>query len=217
MRDRDGKGVRSQLRSTLLQWVPIAFLRYNAKIISAIWRVHGFREGKAFLDQLGGIFRNMGARYGPQLGSLVLCVAGSFHGCRFCGVSHLYAANVDYFHTTGKLFPLDEFEIIDLHKLPFDDFRQLILQRLAGPEFVEERRVIERIFALRMGEAAETEEDRVLNGVLDAWNALGECTIEFGYDANPAEIPPLLLKPTPMKEIRRYRAARETQRKRAVL
>lgn len=208
----DWGGARTQMRRRVLQWFPVAKLRYTVKFVGSVVRVHGFRDGMAFLDQLDGIFKEMGSVYGPVLGSLVLCVAGSFNGCRFCGVGHLYAANVHYFRATGRLLSWDEQELPALNKLPFELFLQSILERLAGDEFVEARRVLERLFALRLGQSAQTEEDHVLKRVLDVWNELGECTIGFSYDAEPAEIPPVLLLPTPLKEIRRYREAREAQR-----
>jgi len=211
----DRRTTRRQMRDRLVQWQPIALLRYNSKFIRAVLRVNGLRAGVVFLDQLGATFKEMGARYGKVLGSLVLGVSGSFLGCRYCGVTHLYAANIDYFLATGRLFPLDELDIVEWQKLPFDELEQLLIRRLAGDEFAEERRVIERLFALRLGEIPKTEEDHVLRRVLDVWNALGECTIGFSFNATANEIPPMLHAPTPLKEIRRYREAREAQRRAA--
>lgn len=216
MRDNeDGEGAHRQLLSKLLQWLPVARLRYEPQFIGSILRVYGIREGVAFMQKLNAMFLEMGSRYGTVLGSLVLSISASFNGCRFCGVGHLYAANVDHFRATGKLFPLDERELVELHKLPFNEVKQSILQHLSEPEFVEARRVVERIFALRMGQPTESDEDRVLKHALDLWNALAECTLGFSFTADAAELAPIVLQPTPMKEIRRYRAARDAQRKRA--
>lgn len=216
MSSGDGwRATRKQMRDRLVQWYPVAISRYFFIFVRAILLVNGVRGGVVFLDQLADSFKEMGGRYGNVLGNLVLSISGSFLGCRFCGVAHLYGANIDYFLATGRLYPLDELEIVEWHKLSFDELRQMLLERFAGDEFAEERRVIERLFALRLGETPETEEDHVLKRVLDVWNALGECTIGFSFDAAADEIPPMLVAPTPLKDIQRYREARQAQRRAA--
>jgi hypothetical protein len=147
------------------------------------------------------------------LGNLVLAIAGLLNGCRYCGVGHLYAANLYYFQSTGKLLPIDERQTHQLQCMPFEELNDYIRDSLSDSEFAEMSRVMQRVLHLRLGNRPETAEDHEIEHVIDVWNFVNECTIPFGYDAKIEHLGPALSDPVPLDVIRRYQQARERTRK----
>lgn len=197
---------------SILQIAPIARIRYDAQLLLGVKRLVGWRRLFPVMEQLGITRGAINARYGNVVGNLVLAMTGSLNGCRYCGVGHLYAANVYYFESTGRLFPIDELRTHELQSMPFEALNDYFQESLSDSEFAETRRVLQRVFRLRMGHLPEDDEDRELQRGIDVWDFVNECTIPFGYDVKLENFGPALSDPVPLNVIRRYRAARAKER-----
>lgn len=118
--------------------------------------------------------------------NLVASFASFWNGCDYCAYGHLYAYNLMYFQETGKLFPVDEQEVMDLLSLRDAQIIEALRGRLAGPEHQRAREFLERQYELKLGKAvAATETDAMLNKSLAYYDWVNECSIMFDAPAPP--------------------------------
>jgi hypothetical protein len=166
--------------------------------------------GKAVTSAMGGLEK----KYGPQVSNLVMGMSGLWNGCRYCGIGHIYALNLVYFKSTGRLYPIAETDVPSLQDMSYDDSLARVSELLSSDEFIEHQRIVRRLFELRQGAEITNEEDRLFSAALAAWAWLNECSIPLTYDMLVKDVPALLEKNERESVLSRYRAARDLWAKR---
>ena len=170
------------------------------------------------LGALGWFLANM-PRYERTLKVLgplrthLLCVEISLlNGCPYCTYGHAYAFELHYLRERGRLFPLDEHEIVALNRLEPDLlFRHL--EEALRDGLADEIPLLHRLVALRGGEVgAPAEHDRRLRHLLRMFTVLNTCGIEGQVAPDEAHDP--INKDRELKE--RYAALRRAAAAQAV-
>lgn len=177
----------------------------------------GVREYVSRAGMMYEVLKLLEKRWGTVEAQLVIGFAGLLSGCRWCGVGHLYAANLELFKREGELLPLDEREIPALQEKTDDEVLALVEERFSDPRWAEMKRVLHQQYLLRSGQAEEeTRDDQLLQMANHMWEWFNECSIVV-MDIDPGTIPPQSFVGKDRKLVERYRQARarkqlETQR-----
>jgi hypothetical protein len=155
------------------------------------------------LDALGDV-------YGPAYAQAIVGLTGVWNSCRFCGVGHIYAANLIYFRDTGKLLPISEHDAVELEMVPFREMKPWFRERFAGHE---EHRVLadlaERLVDFQLGDTEVRDDDeRLVRQAVEMWTGLNECSTTATYDLEVDMIPAADSVNRDQDLIARYRAAR---------
>jgi hypothetical protein len=117
---------------------------------------------------------------GPLRGNFIFAMASLLNGCSYCTYAHGRAFELHYFDTRGKLFPLDDHQLISL--IPLTD--ALVRERLEGAllaaDLPDELEVFRRLYALKLEGAVSTgsRDDGHLVHAIKMYDALNFCAID---------------------------------------
>lgn len=203
-----------------LTWYQKAFIKtsrvfagmsigYYVDFDEELVRQHGIKGLITWGKSTRDAFDEIVASLGVERAHLVAAFASFFNGCDYCSWGHIFALNLLYLERTGKLYPLDETEVLDLMKqgdtLVFEELRA----RLSGnPEYAEDLRLLERQHALRtLSEGPASDEDRILMRSITLFEWVNECSIVVNAPAPPMD--PIAKKKALLA---RYAALRAPQR-----
>jgi hypothetical protein len=163
-----------------------------------------------WMGQLAAVVKRAEQRYGTETTQYLAGVAAMWNGCGYCGVGHIYAANVQRHKDKGELSPIDEREVKALQHLDDRALLEELERRLTANGDSELWRLLERQYLLKQNRAeGETEDDPYLQAISACWDLVNECSIFAGYDLAPEQVPPLSGIARDKDAIARYRAARE--------
>lgn len=142
-------------------------------------RHRGLGEYLKSLVYLSKHWIRINKQFGQENAHILAFYSSLWNGCVYCGYGHLYAHNLNVFQRTGKLFPLSEQEIEQYMRTRDEDLLDLVRSRLTDPEFAEQRRLIERLYAARMDtlEPGNPEEDELLRLSIPYYSFINECSI----------------------------------------
>ncbi|MCB9529491.1 MAG: hypothetical protein H6701_14085 [Myxococcales bacterium] len=184
-------------RLTLAERFGAQSLSWLVRITQGYWpaftrelvRTYGLDGMKQWGEVVEKTATGLTTRFGDEIAQVVIAMSAVWNGCAYCTVGHLYAANILYFRRTGRLFPIDEREVPRWHTLTDERLEATTIERLAGDEFAELRRVLARQFQLRRegNDAVADDDDRLIVGANAAWDLVNECSILV----ETAHIPPL--------------------------
>jgi hypothetical protein len=146
-------------------------------------------------------FKVLERHYGKRDVYLVAGLASFWNGCTYCSYGELYAFNLEWFKEKGTLFPISEQDMVDLQSLPDDKGVATLRARLAGPEFADQLRIVDELFAARQRTDLPEDDPRAL--ALHLYDFVNECSILY-----EAPAPPLSAIAKKRKLIGRYNAAR---------
>ncbi len=115
--------------------------------------------------------------WGP-LRTHLLCVEASLlNGCSYCVHAHAYAFQLHYFRDKGRLFPLDEHELIALRDGSDAELRDAVKAALVAGQMPEEEALFDRLWRLKLeGEPAD-DTDRRIGHLLKMFEMLNFCGI----------------------------------------
>jgi hypothetical protein len=174
-----------------------------------IVRTFGLREFLKGAGMMGETMKLLDARWGPMHAQLIMGFAGVWSGCRWCGVGHLYAANLEQFKREGELLPIDEREIPGFQEKTDDEVLAIMQERFSGARWEQVAKVLRQQYMLRSGKVQEeTRDDQLLQMANHIWEWLNECTIT-AMDIDPHAIPPQTPLGKDRKLMERYREARQ--------
>lgn len=149
--------------------------------------------------------------YGATTAQMLISLAALWNGCWYCGVGHMFAANLQLFRDEKVLGPLDEREVPAIGHLTDEEALARLLEIFAETRFERMRALMQRQYAIKTGTAeGTTPDDDALLAILTAWDILNEASITSGIDLqDPAIVPPLcdLAKDRQLRA--EYRAARK--------
>jgi hypothetical protein len=153
-------------------------------------------------------------RFGAVEAQLIIGFAALWSGCRWCGIGHVLAANLELFkREEGALGPLDELRVPELQMEKDPEVLAELLLRFSGPRWEKINRLIERQYLLRTDQVeAESLEDELLQTTNVLWEWVVECTIT-AMDMDPSKIPPQ----APIGKDRKLRARYYEARKQKAL
>lgn len=115
---------------------------------------------------------------GPIRANLVFAVASLLNGCAYCTFAHGRAFELHYFEQRGKLFPLDDQELISLIPLTDADVRGRLDAALIEAELESEIPILERLYALKLEGIEPNEADAHLVHAVAMYDFLNFCAIE---------------------------------------
>ena len=142
-------------------------------------RHRGLGEYLKSLVYLSKHWIRINKQFGQENAHILAFYSSLWNGCVYCGYGHLYAHNLNVFQRTGKLFPLSEQELEQYMRTRDEDLLDMVRSRLTDPEFAEQRRLIERLYAARMDtlEPGNPEEDELLRLSIPYYSFINECSI----------------------------------------
>ncbi len=146
--------------------------------------------------------------WGP-LRTHLLCVEASLlNGCSYCVHAHAYAFQLHYFRDKGRLFPLDEHQLIALRDGSDAELRDAVKAALVAGQMPEEEALFDRLWRLKLeGEPAD-DTDRRIGHLLKMFEMLNFCGINSRTPFDHAHDP--INKDAELKL--RYAEARLSQR-----
>ncbi len=198
----------------LLRWMEMKTFGFKHPFSEELVRSSGFAGALGFGKAVGAAMGGLEKRYGPLVSNLIMGFAGLWNGCRYCGVGHMYAANLLHFKATSRLYPIAEADVPWLQELSYEESMVRVRGMLAEEEFAEHLRIIERLFQLYEGAQPQNEEDRLLALALASWAWLNECSAPITFDMQVKDVPAILDKKERDLILDRYRAARDARSRR---
>ena len=198
----------------LLRWMEMKTFGFKHPFSEELVRSSGFVGALNFGKAVGKAMAGLEKRYGLLVSNLIMAFAGLWNGCRYCGVGHLYAANLLHFKATGRLYPIAEADVPWLQELSYEESMVRVRGMLSDEEFDEHLRIIERLYEIRGGAESKNEEDRLLALALASWAWLNECSAPITFDMQVKDVPAILEKGERERLLDRYRAARDARSRR---
>ncbi|MDP1823195.1 MAG: hypothetical protein Q8L48_08140 [Archangium sp.] len=124
---------------------------------------------------------------GNEEAHLVAAFASFFNGCDYCSWGHLFALNLLHLERTGKLYPIDEVEVLELMRRGDTAVLQELERRLKA-DYPEHLRLLLRQHELRTLESGPvSEEDRALVRSITLFEWVNECSIVVNAPAPPMD------------------------------
>jgi hypothetical protein len=130
------------------------------------WFVRYLPPYERALKDLGGARTN-----------LICCAASLFNGCAYCVYACGRSFQLYYFEERGKLFPLDDHEIVGLIELPDDDMRAKLDAALAEAGLDEDLRLIRRLYAIKLEGDKPRPGEEFLEMAIHMFDDLNFCSI----------------------------------------
>ena len=115
---------------------------------------------------------------GPIRANLVFAIASLLNGCAYCTYAHGRAFELYYFEKHGKLFPLDDHQLINLIPLTDEKVRAELENALREAGLGDEVAVFRRLYSLKLEGLEETPEDHHLVHAIGMYDFLNFCAIE---------------------------------------
>jgi hypothetical protein len=149
------------------------------------------------------------AKLGPLRCHLACVVASLLNGCEYCGYGHARALQLYYFRERGKLFPLDEHQLIALSHVGNQELHLRLSQALTDAGMADDIALVQRLYALKFeGAAVRSTEDRKLQYLIQIFDMLNACGAEQRIPFDEEKDP--ISQDAALKE--RYDQARQQQR-----
>lgn len=145
------------------------------RIVERLGPVHAVRWMARNMPEYERILKLMG-----PIRCHLACVAASLlNGCAYCAYGHARPIQLYYFRNTGKLFPLDEHELIALSHVADEELTTRLEQALETAGLREEIAMFRRLRALKFGGAIpESDDDRRLLHLIRMFDVLNSCGID---------------------------------------
>lgn len=147
-----------------------------------IIRQFGFAEALKAMTQMGKSWKKLANKFGEHHAHIIASYASLWNGCGYCVHGHMYAYNIEYYGKTGKLFPIDENDLIGHMSDKDNQIIDWICDQLAGDEHRDLRRQLRRLHDFRLMDklperkALETEDDYLLLAC-SLYSFVNECSI----------------------------------------
>jgi hypothetical protein len=119
------------------------------------------------------------------------CIAVSLlNGCSYCTYAHAYAFELAYFQERGRLFPLDEYELVRLRNGTDEELRAALVGLLGDNGLAKEVPVVDRLWGLKFdGLAPANDDDRRMKHLLEMFDVLNYCAIDSRVPLDEAHDP----------------------------
>ncbi len=119
-------------------------------------------------------------KWGAVRTHFVSTVFSTVQGCAYCTYGHAYAMQLHYFKQTGKLFPLDESELIELHGLPEENIVKRLGTALTEAGLPDEVEILNKISTLRehLPTGQLSQDDDYLLHLKSMFSVLNSCGIK---------------------------------------
>ncbi len=154
-------------------------------------------------------------RWGPLRTHYLASVISALNGCGYCTYGHAYAFNLHFFDRQGRVFPLDEDQMMNAGSLDRHSIVSLFQSALNAGGMSEEIPWVERTIELydsRVANTAHAEaddageaDDKAIFHLVDMFAWLNACGIQGGTEPDEAHDP--INKNTELRT--RYETARQ--------
>ena len=207
-----------------LTWYQKAFIKsmralagvsigYYVNFDEELVRQHGIAGFMKWGQATQAAFEEITEKLGVEQAHLVAAFASFFNGCDYCSWGHLFALNLLLLERTGKVYPIDEVEVLDLMRLGDNAVMDELKRRLAA-EHPEHLRLLVRQHELRTLEGGPvSEEDRILVRSIALFEWVNECSIVVNAPAPPMD--PIAKKKALLARYEAMRAPQRAEREKA--
>lgn len=157
------------------------------------------RNGSA--KSLGWFARNMPVyerilkSWGPIRTHLVSTTASIINGCAYCTFGHAYSFQLHYLKNTGKLFPLNDEQLLALSSVPRDQIIEQLCIALTEAGLQEEIPIVHRTNELMRGSGEldkpsnPNSSDKKILHLISMFAELNACGIEGNVEPDEAHDP----------------------------
>lgn len=195
-----------------VDWSWGLYTGYSTPFLEDIAASYGVGNMFKLLGMMGKSTELLAGAYDMVTAQMILGLAGTWNGCRFCGAGHLLAGNLLYFKEHGKLLPIDEHMVLEFENLTFEELAERVNGLLVdGDEsFANLSRAAKRFTEIELGaKPGDSAEDKAIVAAIGTWNWLNECSVRETYDLDVHAMPALATVQKDKKLKARYRAARD--------
>jgi hypothetical protein len=123
---------------------------------------------------------------GGERTNLICCAASLFNGCAYCTHACARAFQLYYFDRSGKLFPLDDHQIISLIELPDTEALDKLDGALKEAGLDEEVTLIRRLYEIKLEGSEPKSDDAFLVHAIHMFDDLNFCSIDGQLGADEA-------------------------------
>lgn len=129
-------------------------------------------------------------RWGPIRTHLVATAISATNGCPYCTHGHAIAFQLHYFRDHGRLFPIDEHQMVALGSQPTDEVFAAFANALMTADLDSELPTLRRTHALiEDRNDADGETDAALLHLIDMFAALNACGIASNAEIDQVHDP----------------------------
>lgn len=128
-------------------------------------------------------------QFGPMRTHVLSVGISLLNGCPYCTYAHAYPLQLLYLERFGRLFPLDEHEIVGLHRLGEGELLERLRGALREAGLTEEVPVLDRMVALRGGAPGGGAQDARIAHLLRMFSVLNACGIKGDVQRDEAHDP----------------------------
>jgi len=109
------------------------------------------------------------------LATTISCI----YGCQYCIYGHALSFQLHYFDKKGKLFPIDEKEMMLLSEKNENEIVQILNDAFDSTGLVKEKEDLKRLMELMKNiELVQKEDDQRINHLIEMFSFLNSCGIE---------------------------------------
>ncbi len=161
---------------------------HDHAVASEYVRVMGLRGFFRYMKFVTRFIEKMEPVFGEANTQTLLGLSSLMAGCGYCGYGHTLAGALLLFRDTARLHPVHPHSIEALFELKDHEIMSRLDALLSAPGHEDLRRQLGRMYKIYLGELApETEEDELLQELMDFWRWTIECTIVEGVSISPAD------------------------------
>jgi hypothetical protein len=154
------------------------------------------------IERLGGIgaakwmvqylprYESILKRLGPSRGHLLCAFASLLNGCPYCTYAHGRALNLYFFRDQGRLFPLDEDELVQLSGLPDPEMLARANETLEQAGMAADKLMLQRLWAIKFeGDTPKNELDSDVHHAVAMFDVLNACALVANTPRDDAHDP----------------------------
>jgi hypothetical protein len=171
-------------------------------------RLGGMGAAKWMMQYLPG-YTQIIRRQGPVRSHILFTFASLLNGCGYCTFAHGRALGLYFFREYGKLFPVDEDELVQLASLPDVEMKARANAVLEQAGLAAELVVLQRLWAIKFeGDSPKDQLDADVAHAVGMFDVLNACALVANTEKDDAHDP--IRKDKGLVE--RYEAARKQRR-----
>ncbi|MEM6294341.1 MAG: hypothetical protein AAGA54_23910 [Myxococcota bacterium] len=182
--------VLTRLGARAMRTMTRVAMGYDPVFLDRLLDLLGPREVGAWGREVNDTVAALETHCGAATTQHVIAFSAFFNGCPFCSVGHTYAGNLELFRATGRLFPIDERDVLKLQRLDDDQLLRTLATKLGADDQETFERIVQMYELKTNLRTARTEVDDLMLRAVAAWDIITECTIVL-EDVDPATVDPL--------------------------
>lgn len=162
---------------------------FKPNLMRDIVETKGAKKGLSFILFNMPSFDKTVKQVGGQRANFIASVISILNGCPYCTYGHALGFQFHYFNNHGKLFPIDEYEMMELNKQEKAEVIELLAMHLKTANLETEYGDLHRVNELMKDkDLAHSKDDEVILKFIKIFDFLNFCaisqdtTLDYAHD-----------------------------------